>query len=74
MNLPVYFDLPQHIRSPTGAWLRDNNLLGSVSYEWIKGRLAFENKEDAVAFSLKFAIYPVETTLDKMIKDEESIN
>lgn len=69
-NLPIYFKLPRHVRPLAGTWLLDNGLLGSVSYEWIKGQLAFEKQEDAVAFSLIFGIYPVETTLDKMIKNE----
>jgi hypothetical protein len=71
---PVYFKLPQSIKDDVGKWLKENSLLESISYDWIKGMLAFEDNRDAVAFSLKFAIYPIETTLDKMIKDEESIN
>jgi hypothetical protein len=74
LTLPVYFRVPQSLKGEIGSWLRENKILTTVSYYWISGILGFENEEDAVAFSLKFGIYRAETTIDKMLKNEESYN
>jgi len=53
-------------------WLEINNMFEKMTFDWVTGEVVFEDDEDAVAFSLKFPIRPVETILDKMIKNEES--
>jgi len=57
-----------------GEWMKINNMFERVSFDWVKKHLVFEYDEDATAFSLRFGIKKIETTLDKMIKNEESIN
>jgi len=57
-----------------GEWMKINNMFERVSFDWVKKHLVFEYGEDATAFSLRFGIKKIETTLDKMIKNEESIN
>ncbi len=52
-----------------GEWITENNMFERVSFDWVKKHLMFEDTEDATAFSLRFGLRPVETTLDRMIRD-----
>lgn len=72
--LPIYFKLPNYLRDEVGVWLLQGGMLESTSYNWITGALAFEFEADAAAFSLKFGLRPVKTTLSKMIENAESID
>lgn len=74
LTLPIYFKLPQSIKDDAGIWLNENELLKSISYDWLTGVLAFEAESDATAFSLKFGIYPFKIKLDLMLENEESYN
>jgi hypothetical protein len=74
LTLPIYFKLPNGIRGEVGDWLKENDLLKSITYDWVTGMLAFELPADATALSIKFGIYPTRTTLDLMLEHEESNN
>jgi len=75
MNLPVSYKLPRIVNLGCfEEWLTENDLVDSISYEWITNILSFENEEDAIAFSLKFGIPRHETTVEKMLNNEKSNN
>lgn len=74
MTLPIYFKLPQYIKDDAGKWLSENGLLGFSTYDWFTGIIGFESEVDAIAFSLKFGIQRFETTIERMLRIEESHN
>jgi hypothetical protein len=74
INFPVSFKIPKHRQGEIGKWLVENGSVDDVTYDWIKGILTFGNEEDANAFALVFGILRYETPIEKMLKNEESIN
>jgi len=55
-------------------WIKNNGIQENVVYNWVSRVITFENEEDAIAFSLTFGIEREITTLERMIRNEESSN
>jgi len=70
----ITFKLPVHLRRDVGEWLAKNKIIDDVTYDWVKGILTFGIEADANAFALKFGLLRYETTIEKMLKNEESYN
>ena len=72
MNFPITFKVPGKYIHLLGKWLTANNMFDRVSYDWVIKEISFSDTDDATAFSLKFGISRYETTIERMLKNEES--
>ena len=72
LKIPITVELVSPMSTQeVSSWLGMQNAFGRVSYEWSKGVLSFEDEDDALAFCLKFGARRHETTVERMLKNEE---
>lgn len=71
MKLPINVKLPRtRVTNQVSDWLLERGMLGSISYNWYNGQLSFEHEEDAVAFCLAFGAERYESTVERMIRND----
>lgn len=71
-NLPISYQIPrnQGMLIAIEHWLMEV-AFNRFTFDWITNVITFEYEDDAIAFQLKFGIERYETTLEKMIRNEE---
>lgn len=75
LKIPFTVKLDKHTGTNQIAdWLIQHNAFDRVTHNWTSGTLSFEDGEDAIAFCLKFGARRYETTVERMLKIEESSN
>lgn len=70
----ISFKVSPVSREKVDIWLRDNDILGDVSYDWISGILTFGNEDDANAFYLVFGIPRYKLLIELILENEENHN
>lgn len=67
-NLPITFKVPRNT-SGVEDWLIRCDMFTRVAYDWETSLISFEDRNDALAFSLAFNIERFETKVERMLKN-----
>lgn len=52
-------------------WLVKSNMLGRMTYDWIRSEITFYSEEDALLFALMFNTTRKKTKIEEMLANEE---
>jgi len=75
MKLPITVKLPHRVGvNQIGDWMLERKILDRISHDWVTGVLSFEDEGDALAFCITFGAERFETTVERMLRIEESHN
>ncbi|HEY6437911.1 MAG TPA: hypothetical protein VIY47_15080 [Ignavibacteriaceae bacterium] len=68
-DLPISFRIPMPEFHLVRNWLAENNMYESVLLDWAKSTVWFYDRQDAMAFYLKFGMSKVENKIEQMLKN-----